>query len=109
MKLSLELLKSIQEAEARAEAERANAQREAREIIKGVTDACTENERRAAVEHRALLQSILDEKKTQVELELKQLAAGQEQARNEMMDASQQRLFEAADRIVKRVLSDGNR
>ena len=109
MKLSLELLKSIQEAEARAEAERTNAQREAREIIKGVTDACTENERRAAVEHRALFQSILDERKSQVELTLKQLASGQEQVRNDMMRASQQRLFEAADRIVKRVLSDGNR
>lgn len=109
MKLSLELLKSIQEAEARAEAERANAQREAREILKGVTDACTENERRAAVEHRALFQSILDEKKTQVELKLMQLASGQEQERNEMMRAAQQRLQTAADRIVKRVISDGNR
>ncbi len=109
MKLSLELLKSIQEAEARAEAERTNAQREAREIIKGVTDACTENERHAAVEHRALFQSMMDEKKTQVELALRQLAAGQEQARNEMMRAARQRLSEAADRIVERVLSDGNR
>ena len=107
--MSLELLKSIQEAEARAEAERTDAQREAREIIKGVTDACTENERHAAVEHRALFQSILDEKKTQVELELKRLAADQEQVRNEMMNASQQRLSEAVDRIVKRVLNDGNR
>lgn len=109
MRVSLELLKSIQEAEARAEAERANAQREAREIIKGVMDACTENERRAAVEHRALFQSILDEKKTQVEHRLKQLASVKEQERDEMMRAARQRLPEAADRIVKRVLSDGNR
>lgn len=109
MRLSLELLKSIQEAEARAEAERTNAQREAREIIKGVTDACTENERRAAVEHRALFQSILEEKKTQVELRLKQLAVVKEQARDEMMRAAQQRLSAAADRIVKKVLNDGNR
>lgn len=107
--MSLELLKSIQEAEAQAEAERTSAQREAREIIKGVADACTENERRAAVEHRALFQSIQDEKKTQVEKKLIQLASVNEQARNEMMRASQQRLFESADRIVERILSDGNR
>jgi hypothetical protein len=109
MKLSLELLKSIQEAEAQAEAERTSAQREAREIIKGVADACTENERRAAVEHRALFQSIQDDKKTQVELKLLQLASVKEQARNEMMRASQQRLLKSADRIVERILSDGNR
>jgi DNA-directed RNA polymerase subunit F len=109
MKLSLELLKSIQEAEAQAEAERANAQREAREILKGVADACTENERRAAVEHRALFQSMQDEKKTQVEHKLAQLATAKEQARNEMMRAAQQRLSVAADRIAERILSDGNR
>jgi hypothetical protein len=109
VKLSLELLKSIQEAEAQAEAERANAQREAREILKGVADVCTENERRAAVEHRALFQNIQDEKKTQVEQNLSQLASVKEQVRNEMMRASQQRLVEAADRIVERILSDGNR
>jgi hypothetical protein len=107
--MSLELLKSIQEAEAQAEAERTSAQREAREIIKGVADACTENERRAAVEHRALFQSIQDDKKTQVELKLLQLASVKEQARNEMMRASQQRLLKSADRIVERILSDGNR
>ena len=109
MKLSLELLKSIQEAEAQAEAERTNAQREAREMIKGVADACTENERRAAVEHRALFQSILDEKKSQVEKKLVLLAADKEQARNEMMRTAQQRLSMAADRIAERILSDGNR
>ncbi len=107
--MSLELLKSIQEAESQAESERTNAQREAREIIKGVTDACTENERRAAVEHRAFYQSLLDERKAQVELKLKQLASGQELARNEMMQAVKQRLTQAADRIAERVLSDGNR
>ncbi len=109
MKLSLELLKSIQEAEAQAEAERANAQREAREILKGVSDACTENERRAAMEHRVLFQSIQDEKKTQVEQKLMQLATMKEQARNEMMRVAQQRLPMAADKIAERILSDGNR
>jgi F0F1-type ATP synthase membrane subunit b/b' len=109
MTLSLELLKSIQEAEAQVEAERANAQREAREILKGVADACTENERRAAVEHRALFQRIQDEKKTQVEQKLKQFASVKEQARSEMMSASQQRLSKAAGRIAERILSDGNR
>lgn len=109
MKLSLELLKSIQEAEAQAESERTNAQREAREILKGVTDACTENERRAAVEHRALFQSIQDEKKIQVEKTLAQLNLAKEKTRNEMMHAAQQRLSMAADKIAERILSDGNR
>lgn len=109
MKLSLELLKSIQEAETQAEAERANAQREAREILKGVTDACTENERRAAVENRTLFQSIQDQKKTQVEKKLAQLNLTKEQARSEMLRAAQQRLPMAADRIAERILSDGNR
>lgn len=109
MKLSLELLKSIQEAEAQAESERTNAQREAREILKGVTDACTENERRAAVEHRTLFQGIQDEKKIQVEQKLTKLAAEKELARSEMMRAAQQRLPMAADRIAERILSDGNR
>jgi F0F1-type ATP synthase membrane subunit b/b' len=109
MKLSLELLKSIQEAEAQAEAERANAQREAREILKGVTEACTENERHAAVEHRALFQSMQDEKKKQVEQKLTQLAAVKEQKRDELMRTVQQRLPMAADRIAERILSDGNR
>jgi len=109
MKLSLELLKSVQEAEAQAETERTSAQREAREIIKGVTDACTENERRAAVDHRALFQSVLDEKKVQVEQQLMLLAKSKQKAREELMHGVHQRLSMAADRIVERILSDGNR
>ncbi len=107
--MSLELLKSIQEAEAKAEAERQNAQREAREMIKGVTDACTENERRAAVEHRALFQNILDEKKAAVELDIKKLASTHERARSELLQKAQGNIDAAADMIVKRVLSDGHR
>ena len=107
--MSLELLNSIQEAEARADAERNDAQREAREIIKGVDDACLENERRAAVEHRALFQAVLEEKKKQVELKLAQLALGKEKAREEMVNAARQHLAGAADFIAERVLSDGHR
>ncbi len=107
--MSLELLKSIKEAEAQAESGRANAQREAREMIKGVTDACTENERHAAVEHRTLFQNMLEEKKVQVEQQLRQLASGSQKGREELLKSAHKRLNVAADSIVKRVLNDGHR
>ncbi len=107
--MSLELLQGIQEAETKADQERGDAQREAREIVKGVTDACLENERRAAVEHRALFQSMLEEKRTQVEQQLAGLAEDKIKAREEMMAGARQHLSDAADFIAKRVLSDGHR
>lgn len=107
--MSLELLKAIQEAEGRADVTRGNAQREAREMIKAVEAACTEHERQAAQDHRALFQSVLEEKRVQVQKALEGQSQEQEKQRIALCHDAEKRLDLAAARIFERVVNNGHR
>ena len=68
--MATELFESVRAAEDKAEGILAEAQREARELIKETEAACVEGERKMAREHRALYQSILEEKRAATQQEL---------------------------------------
>ena len=107
--MSLELLQNIEKAEARAEEIRAEAQREARDMLKSVEEVCVTNERNAVLEHRALSQGILEEAKEAAGKRIDAMAAKEETSRGQVTDAARQKLDAAANLIFERVVSDGHR
>lgn len=107
--MSLELLKSIENAEGKAEDIRAGAQREAREIMKGVEEAVVTNERSAALEHRALAQQIAEDARQAATRRIEAMAAEEAQARTQVTGTARAKLDAAANLIFERVVNDGHR
>ncbi|MEG0766531.1 MAG: hypothetical protein RR482_02340 [Clostridia bacterium] len=107
--MSLELFERIQTAEANADAIRAEAQREARDMLKSVEAACLAEERRAAQEHRAGAQRKLEDAQQKMEKELEQEKAAHEKARQTVNEAAKARLPQAAALIFERVVNNGHR
>lgn len=105
----MELLTSIEKAEAKAEAIRADAQREAREMLKTVEEVCVQNERAAALEHRALSQRVLEDAKETVTRHIEAEAAREQAARDAVTGAARASLDAASKWIYERVVSDGHR
>lgn len=107
--MSLELLTSIEKAEARAEEIRAEAQREARDILKSVEEACTHNERDAALQQRAMVQRVLEDARETANRRIETEAAAEAGRREAVTIAAKGRLEDAANLIFERVVGDGNR
>ncbi len=107
--MSLELLKNIERAEAKADDARAEAQKEARDMLKSVEEACLTQERNAALEHRALAQRILEDAKTTANRRIKEMDAQDAAERERITGAAQVKLDEAAQRIFERVVNHGDR
>ncbi len=109
IRLSLEVLSRIREAEEQAEGEKQDAQREARDMIKSVEAACAAAERAAAVEQRSMYQQLMEGKRQTVLLHLKESRdAADAQVASEMKQA-EGRLDQAASLIFERVVKHGNR
>ncbi|MEG1676544.1 MAG: hypothetical protein RR379_02655 [Clostridia bacterium] len=107
--MSKELFEAVHEAEAMAECTLLDAGREAREMVKNAEAACVENERSMAREHRALYQSILEEKRVAMQDTLDEEAAKEMKKIESQMQKVRERLPQAAKRIAERVMCDGNR
>lgn len=107
--MSLELLQTIEQAEARAEAARQDAQREARETVVAAEKKCAEDETRATSRRRAESQSILRDARETSQRRLDQLASRQKAERAKVCDAARARLGEASALIFERIVGDGNR
>lgn len=107
--MSLEILASIEQAEARAEEVRAQAQREAREMLKSVEEACVQGERTAALDQRAMMQSLVEEARLAADKRIRQMAAQEAVSREALMDVARVKLDEAADVIFERVVENGHR
>ena len=107
--MATELFESVRAAEDKAEGILAEAQREARELIKETEAACVEGERKMAREHRALYQSILEETRAATQQELDGEAERERRKIDEQMAQAQKRLPQAVKHIAERVMSDGNR
>ncbi len=109
IRLSLEVLSRIREAEEQAEGVKQDAQREARDIIKSVEAACAAHERATAVEQRGMYQQLMEGKRQTVLLHLKESReAADAQVASEMKQA-EGRLDQAASLIFERVVKHGNR
>lgn len=107
--MSLELLQSIEKAELGAEAIRADAQKEAREILKAVEEACTQNERTAAIDQRAMAQRVLEDARLAATKHIEVAAAKDKDARDAVVAAARQKLDAAANLIFERVVENGHR
>ncbi len=107
--MATDLFREVREAEDRAEALVTLAQREARELVKEAQAACAENERAMAREHRALYQSIIEEKRKAMRQVLDEQAQSQREDIASQMNQARARLPQAAALIAERVMSDGNR
>ena len=107
--MATELFQAVKAAEAKAEGIVTDAQREARELLKETETACVDSERAMAREHRALYQSILEEKRAYTQQKLDSDAARKLQEMDGQMRDARARLPMAVKRIAERVMSDGNR
>lgn len=106
--MSLEILQSIELAEGKAEAMRADAQKQAREIVKSVEAACLAQERAAAVEHRALYQKLMEQDRARVAGELEQKSREYAAERARLCKAAEARLEQAATQIFERIVRHGH-
>lgn len=106
--MSLEILQSIEQAEAKAEELRADAQKQAREIVKSVEAACLAQERAAAVEHRALYQQLMEQDRQRVAEELARKSERYAAERAKLCKAAEARLEQAATQIFERIVRHGH-
>lgn len=107
--MSLELLKRIEAAESKADEARAEAQREARDVIQSVETACVVHEREAVLEHRALGQRIVEDAKETAMRRNASMEKEQAAKRDAVRGAARQKLDTASQFIFERIVNDGHR
>ena len=81
------------------------AQQAANDMIKNAETKAIEDERKAAVDNRALFQQILDERKTQVEAQLKEQQAQKREALMTQVNEAKARVADAAQYIISEVVN----
>ena len=107
--MAKELFRAAQTAENQADQRIQEAQKSARELLKVTETEIVENERKIALEHRAMYQSIMEEKRVVFSAALSSNEAVQQAALAEKLQQARTHLDAAAQRIVERVWNDGNR
>lgn len=107
--MAKELFRAVQTAENQADLRIQEAQKDARELLKVTEAEIVENERKIALEHRAMYQSIMEEKRSAFTAALNSNEATQLSLLAEKLQQARAHLDTAAQRIVERVWSDGNR
>ncbi|MCE5342345.1 MAG: hypothetical protein LLF96_01975 [Eubacteriales bacterium] len=107
--MARELFQAVQTAEEKAELRIQEAQKEAREMIKAAQAKIVANERAVTLEHRAMYQSILEEKRKSVAAQIASERPAVEKAQEEILKSARIKLSDAAQAIVERVWDDGDR
>ena len=105
--MSLEILQSIEQAEGQAEQVRSKAQREARDMLKGVEAACVVRERAAAIDHRGLYQQLMEQNRLRVAETLAKQSQELANERAALCKAAEARLDQAATQIFERIVRHG--
>lgn len=103
-----ELLGIIRAAEADADKIKADAQHEAREVVKAAEEACLFEERRMNAELRARHQQVLEQKRAAVEQEIQNDAGLRQKELDALSNRAKARMQAAADLIFERVVADGH-
>ena len=106
--MAKELFRAVQTAEEKADLIIQEAQHGARELIKATEAEIIANERKITLEHRALYQSIMEEKRASVESMIAQSAPDTRQKQDDALSGAKKRLNQVAQRIFERVWHDGN-
>lgn len=107
--MALELLNKIRAAEAETEEKRSEAQREGRDIVKGVEEACRESERSAQSRLYELYQRGIAGIRQAAESEIAALVPGREKELEQMTKAAEAKIPAAVKLIVERIVNNGNR
>jgi hypothetical protein len=107
--MARELFQAVQTAEEKADQRIQEAQKETREMIKAAQAQIIANERAVTLEHRAMYQSILEEKRLSVTAQIAADRPTVTQAQEEHLKNARGRLADAAQAIAERVWDDGNR
>ena len=107
--MASDLFAAVRAAEEKADHAVKEAQQAAREQLKQSEAVCVEKERTAAREQRVLYQSLLDDKRKEMQKTLDEEADGRSRQMDANMQKARERLPEAVKFIAERVMSDGNR
>ena len=107
--MAKELFRAVQAAENQADLRIQEAQKSARELLKVTETEIVENERKIALEHRAMYQSIMEEKRKAFTAALNSNEATQQELLTQKLQQARAHLGTAALRIVERVWNDGHR
>ena len=107
--MAQEIFQAVHDAERNADQRIQDAQKSARELLKETEAALTRNEREIAMEHRAMYQSILEERCQSVQDKLKSQHPAVEKAQEESLTGAKERLNSVAQRIFEGIWNDGNR
>lgn len=107
--MSLQLLQRIEQAEAKAEELRQDAQRNARDMLKSVEEACITHEREATLKHRALSRRMLEDAQVKMASHLAQASKEQAALRVQEMASAKLKLKDAVQFIFERVVNHGDR
>ena len=107
--MAKELFRAVQTAEESADLILQEAQRAAREQVKTAEAEITAQERAVSLEHRALYQSILEERRASVAARIAEDAPRVRQAQDNSLSAARNRLDKVAQGIFERVWNDGHR
>lgn len=106
--MSLELLQSVENAEANADQIRLEAQHQARELLKKAEEACAAQARDAAKAHRALLQQELDTATQAIAADIKAQGGRLDVQRAARRATATENLPKAVEFVFERILSHGN-
>lgn len=107
--MALELLKTIEQAEAQAEEIRQEASKKARELVVEAEKRGAEEEARAVARRRQEAQNILREAAETSQRRIDGLAQKQALQRSAVCRAARGKLDGAATLIFERIVGDGNR
>ena len=107
--MAKELFRAVQTAEEKADRVLQEAQQQARELLKSTEADVAQNERSMALEHRALYQSVMDEKRKSMDEQIRNRAADVTTQQDAVLQEARTHLADAAKHIAERVWNDGNR
>ena len=109
MKLLVEVLQNVQNAEEKAAKIRNQAIQEAREMAKGIESANSDQEKQALKDHRLLLQQLLNDRRQFVEEKILAQKPDVLRGKEELTQKAQNKIDGAVDLITERIMNYGNR
>ena len=106
--MSLEVLRAVEQVESRAEQIRANAQQEARDVLKKAENQCAAQIADANKSHRIMQKELIEDASGLVAKRLEGEKDASIAMRAQRREKAQQKLPEVAEFICERILDNGS-
>ncbi len=107
--MAQELFLSVQQAEENADQTLQAAQQQARDLIKETEAQIKAEDRKASLENRTQYQTILDNKRKDVEKSIEDKGPQVQSSQEESLVSARKNLDKAAEMIFERIWSNGDR